>query len=64
MIDPKSDKYISVDEAAEYLGIKTVTLRNWIKTKETLPAKKVGKLWKFKCSELDDWINSGESAID
>lgn len=27
------DNYISIDEAAEYLGIKTVTLRNWIKKK-------------------------------
>nr|WP_330360480.1 hypothetical protein [Peptostreptococcus stomatis] len=25
------DKWISIDEAAEYLGIKTVTLRGWIK---------------------------------
>ena len=27
------DNYISIDEAAEYIGIKTVTLRNWIKKK-------------------------------
>ena len=25
------DNYISIDDAAAYLGIKTVTLRNWIK---------------------------------
>lgn len=60
----KDDNYIGIDEAAEYLGIKTVTLRNWIKTNNSLPAKKVGKMWKFKRSELDDWINSGKSAID
>ena len=24
-----NDKWISIDEAAEYLGIKTVTLRSW-----------------------------------
>ena len=27
------DNYISIDDAAAYLGIKTVTLRNWIKEK-------------------------------
>ena len=27
------DNYISIDDAAAYLGIKTVTLRNWIKKK-------------------------------
>ncbi len=60
----QEDNYISIDEAAEYLGIKTVTLRNWIKTNDSLPAKKVGKMWKFKRSELDTWINSGKSAIE
>ena len=27
----KDESYISIDEAAGYLDIKTVTLRNWIK---------------------------------
>lgn len=56
------DKYISINEAAEYIGIKTVTLRSWIKKKDDIPAHKVGKLWKFKRSELDAWIASGKSA--
>ena len=52
-----NDKWISIDEAAEYLGIKTVTLRSWIRNgKEGLPAQKIGKQWKFKCSELDVWV--------
>ena len=56
------DNYISIDEAAEYLGIKTVTLRNWIKKKPDLPVHRIGKLWKFKRSELDERIASGKSA--
>lgn len=56
------ENYISVDEAAEYLGIKTVTLRNWIKKKPDIPAHRIGKFWKFKRSELDEWIASGKSA--
>lgn len=56
------DNYISIDDAAAYLGIKTVTLRNWIKKKPDIPAHRVGKLWKFKRSELDEWIASGKSA--
>lgn len=56
------DKYISINEAADYIGIKTVTLRSWIKKKDDVPAHKVGKLWKFKRSELDAWIASGKSA--
>ena len=63
MQETMNDNYISIDEAAEYLGIKTVTLRNWIKKDESLPAHKIGKLWKFKRSELDAWVQSGRSAF-
>lgn len=58
----REDKWISIDEAADYLGIKTVTLRGWIKKNNGIPAHKIGKLWKFKKSELDEWVNSGKSA--
>lgn len=64
MSEIKNDNYIGIDEAAEYLGIKTVTLRNWIKKDETLPAHRIGKLWKFKKSELDEWVRSGNSAMN
>ncbi|MBQ3661430.1 MAG: helix-turn-helix domain-containing protein [Firmicutes bacterium] len=57
------DGYIGIDEAAAYLGIKTVTLRGWIK-KNKVPVCKIGKLWKFKRSELDEWVKSGESAFN
>lgn len=58
------DKWIGLDEAAEYLGIKSVTLRKWIKEEKEVPAHKIGRLWKFKCSELDDWVKSGKSIIE
>ncbi len=57
-----SDNWINLEEAAEYLSIKPVTLRSWIKKGNGLPAHKVGKFWKFKKSELDEWIKSGKSA--
>jgi len=57
------ENYISIDEAAEYLGIKTVTLRNWLKKENGIPAHKIGKLWKFKRSELDTWVQSGKSEL-
>ena len=53
---------IIVDKSNEYLNIKPVTLRKWIKQKTDLPAHQIGKLWKFKRSELDEWVNSGKSA--
>jgi len=29
-----------------------------------MPAHKVGRLWKFKISEVDEWIRSGSAADD
>ena len=57
-----TDNYIGLEAAAEYLGIKPLTLRVWAKKYKDLPAHKIGKLWKFKISELDEWVKSGKSA--
>lgn len=59
-----SDKWINIDEAADYLGIKPVTLRGWLRKDKGVPAHKIGKQWKFKRSELDAWVQSGKSAIE
>lgn len=63
MSERMDDNYISLEEAAEYLNIKSVTLRKWIKQKTDLPAHQIGRLWKFKRSELDAWVKSGKSAM-
>lgn len=49
-----SDVWIGIDQAASYMGVSKETIRNWIK-KTDIPAHKIGKLWKFKQSELDAW---------
>ena len=64
MEEKTNDKWISIEEAAEYLGIKPVTLRCWIRNGKDVPAQKIGKKWKFKRSELDAWVKSGKSAIE
>ena len=55
------DNYINIDEAADYLGVKPATIRTWIKSRN-LPAHRIGKLWKFKRSEIDAWVESGKSS--
>lgn len=57
------DGYIGLEQAAEYLNIKPVTLRKWIRNRDDIPAYQIGKLWKLKKAELDEWVNSGKSAI-
>jgi excisionase family DNA binding protein len=56
------DRWIGIEEAANYLGVNKDTIRNWIKKDTGIPAHRLGKLWKFKKSELDAWIKSGKSA--
>ena len=63
MIDNVNENWISITEAAEHLGVTKDSSRKWIK-KTDIPAHKIGKLWKFKKSELDEWVKSGKSAIN
>jgi len=63
MSENYTENWIGIGEAADFLGVTKDTIRNWIK-KTDIPAHKIGKLWKFKRSELDDWVKSGKSAID
>ena len=61
MADVIQDGWIGIEQAAQYLDVNKDTIRNWIK-KSNIPAHKVGKLWKIKKTELDEWIKSGKSA--
>ena len=60
MNDSICDRWLSVEEVAVYLGINRGTLYKWIKRK-SIPARKVGYLWKFRKEEVDKWIESGGS---
>ena len=55
------DRWLSVDEIAEYLGISKDTVYTWIANK-ALPGHRIGRFWKFKRIEVDDWVRSGTAA--
>ncbi len=57
-----NETWSSLEEVANYLGVNKDTVRNWIK-KTDIPAHKIGRLWKFKLSEVDEWVKSGKSAL-
>ena len=52
------EKWSTLKEVQEYLGVRRETILQWI-AKRKMPAYKVGRLWKFKLSEVDEWIRSG-----
>jgi excisionase family DNA binding protein len=53
-----NDRWFSVEEIAHYLGVSTDTVYIWM-NKRGMPGHRVGRLWKFKTSEVDDWVKSG-----
>ncbi len=55
------NRWCSVDEIAKHLGVKRDTIYKWISEKQ-MPAHRVGRLWKFQKSEIDDWVRSGGAA--
>ena len=61
MSDNISEVWVGIEDAAKHLGVNKDTVRAWIK-KTDIPARRIGKLWKFKISELDEWVKSGKSA--
>jgi excisionase family DNA binding protein len=53
-----SERWHSVEEVMAHLGVARDTVYRWIERKG-LPAHRIGKLWKFKLAEVDDWVRSG-----
>src|SRR5437870_136106 len=48
------ERWLSVAEIAAHLGVNPDTIYKWIERNQ-LPAHKVGRLWKFTASEVDEW---------
>ncbi|WP_449241254.1 helix-turn-helix domain-containing protein [Desulfoscipio gibsoniae] len=55
------EKWRPMATVADYLGVSRETVLQWIE-KKGMPAHKVGRQWKFKISEIDEWIRSGEAS--
>ncbi|MDR2015465.1 MAG: helix-turn-helix domain-containing protein [Azoarcus sp.] len=53
-----TEPWVSVEQIAEHLGVKRDSIYRWIDRKN-LPAHRVGRLWKFKVFEVDEWVRMG-----
>lgn len=59
----ETERWLSVEEIAAHLGVSKETVYRWLE-KEKIPAHRVGRLWKFKASEVDAWILAGQAEIN
>ena len=57
------ERWYSMNEVCEYLAITRDTCLTWI-AKRGMPGVKVGRIWRFKLSEIDEWMRSGEDKGD
>ena len=52
------EPWVGVDDVARHLGVSHDTVYRWIDGRG-LPAHKVGRLWKFKLADVDEWVRFG-----
>ena len=55
------DPLLSVEQAAEFLGVSAYTVRQWARERR-IPAIRLGRYWRFRQSSLDAWIQAQERA--
>jgi len=48
------DDVLTVDEVARYLRVHPMTVQRWCRTGD-LPAAKIGRAYRIKKAELDQW---------
>ena len=52
------DRWLSISEICKHLGVSNDTVYKWI-DKGGMPAHRMGRLWKFKKNEVDEWVKAG-----
>ena len=53
-----SERWLSVEEIGAHLGVSKETVYRWLEKKK-IPAHRVGRLWKFQATEVDEWVRIG-----
>lgn len=61
IMEKEIERWLSLDEISKHLGVSKDTIRAWIK-KGTIPYHKIGRQYKFRLTEVNAWVESGESA--
>ncbi len=57
---PEQERWLSVEEIADHLGVNRDTIYKWIERKQ-MPAHRLGRLLKFQVTEVNEWIRAGKA---
>ncbi|MCK6470891.1 MAG: helix-turn-helix domain-containing protein [Planctomycetes bacterium] len=55
------ERWVPVDAVASHLDVSRDTVYRWMRGKR-LPAHRIGRVWRFKLSEIDEWVKDVDSA--
>ncbi len=55
MIRQGRNSLMSVEEVANYLGLKRQTIYNWLSQKK-ISGIKIGKVWRFERNYIHQWL--------
>lgn len=58
-----SERWVALEEIAQHLSVSQDTVHRWIRSRG-MPAHKVGRVWRFKLSEVDEWVRQGQANED
>jgi excisionase family DNA binding protein len=53
-----AEPWVTAEQVAQHLGVVKDTVYRW-RERKSLPAHKIGRLWKFQLSEVDEWVRVG-----
>lgn len=58
-----TEPWVTAEQVALHLGVAKDTVYRW-RERKGLPAHKIGRLWKFQLSEVDEWVRIGGANED
>lgn len=56
-----TEPWLSAQEIAAHVGLARESVHVEISDK-AMPARRVGRFWKFRTSEVDEWVRRGRAA--
>lgn len=54
------EPWVSLEDIAKHLSVSQDTIHRWIRSRG-MPAHRVGRIWRFQISEVDDWVREGNA---
>ena len=55
-----TEPWVTLAQVAEHLQVSEDTVHRWRDTKG-MPAHRVGRVWRFKLSQVDEWLEQGRA---